>query len=62
MRITIDLAGCGTPSLTTMHVDKEDMGRLAVHLLINRDNHPEASPVTAVVHPRFIERDSVRAP
>jgi len=55
----IDLADCVTPSLTTMHVDKVGMGRLAVHLLINRVNHPEASPVTAVVRSGLIERDSV---
>jgi LacI family transcriptional regulator len=57
----IDLADCVTPSLTTMHVDKMGMGRLAVHLLINRVNHPQASPVTAVVRPQLIERGSVRA-
>jgi LacI family transcriptional regulator len=57
----IDLASCVTPSLTTMQVDKVGMGRLAVHLLVNRASHPEASPVKAVVRPRLIERDSVCA-
>lgn len=57
----IDLAGCVTPALTTMHVDKVGMGRLAVHLLINRVNHPDASPVTATVRPQLVVRDSVRA-
>jgi LacI family transcriptional regulator len=57
----IDLASCVTPSLTTMQVDKVGMGRLAVHLLVNRANQPESSPVKAVVRPRLIERDSVCA-
>ena len=57
----IDLASCVTPSLTTMHVDKAGMGRLAVHLLVNRASHPEASSVKVVIGPRLIERDSVCA-
>jgi LacI family transcriptional regulator len=57
----IDLASCVTPYLTTMQVDKVGMGRLAVHLLVNRVSHPESSPVKAVVRPRLIERDSVCA-
>jgi LacI family transcriptional regulator len=57
----IDLAGCVSPSLTTMHVDRIGMGRLAVQLLVNRIEHPESSPVRAIVHPRLIERRSVRA-
>jgi LacI family transcriptional regulator len=57
----IDLAGCVSPSLTTIHIDKIEMGRLAVQLLANRIEHPEASPVRAVVCPRLIERSSVCA-
>jgi len=56
----IDLAGCVSPTLTTMHVDKVGMGRLAVQLLVNRIEHPESSPVRATIRPRLIERDSVR--
>ena len=55
----IDLAQHVTPSLTTMHVDKAGMGRMAVQLLINRVEHPDAEPVTSVIHPRLIERDSI---
>ncbi len=55
----VDLAASTIPALTTMHVDKVGMGRLAVHVLINRVNHPGASPVTAVVRPRLVERASV---
>lgn len=57
----IDLASCVSPTLTTMHVDKVGMGRLAVQLLVNRIEHPESSPVRATIRPRLIERDSVRA-
>ena len=56
----IDLASCVSPSLTTMHVDKLGMGRLAVQLLVNRIEHPESSPVRAAVRPCLIERNSVR--
>jgi DNA-binding LacI/PurR family transcriptional regulator len=44
-----------------MYIDKIGMGRLAVQLLINRVEYPEASPVTAVIHPFLIERHSVRS-
>jgi LacI family transcriptional regulator len=50
----IDLAGCVSPTLTTMHVDKVGMGRLAVQLLVNRIEHPESSPVRATIRPRLI--------
>jgi LacI family transcriptional regulator len=50
-----------SPQLTTMHVDKIGMGRLAVQLLINRVEYPESSPVTAVIHPHLVERHSVKS-
>jgi LacI family transcriptional regulator len=56
----IDLAKSVTPSLTTMHVDKIGMGRLAVQLLINRVEYPDASHVTAVILPNLMDRESVR--
>jgi LacI family transcriptional regulator len=56
----IDLAAHLSPALTTMHVDKIGMGRLAVQLLINRVEYPDASPVTAIIHPHLVERQSVR--
>lgn len=55
----IDLSQHVTPALTTMHVDKVGMGRMAVQLLVNRIEYPEAEPVTSVIRPRLIERDSV---
>ncbi len=55
----IDLAEHVTPALTTMHVDKVSMGRLAVQLLINRADFPAASRVTTMLRPTLVERQSV---
>jgi LacI family transcriptional regulator len=57
----IDLAEHVTPALTTMHVDKVSMGRLAVQLMTNRAEFPITSCVTAVLRPTLIERESVRS-
>ncbi len=54
------LAGHITPALTTMQVDKVGMGRLAVSLLVNRVQFPDAAQVVARMRPRLIERESVR--
>ncbi len=56
----IDLAEHITPALTTMHIDKASIGRLAVQLLANRADFPDASCVTAAVQPTLVERQSVR--
>jgi LacI family transcriptional regulator len=58
----IDLAQHVTPTLTTMHVDKSAMGRLAMLLLSYRFESPESECVTAVLRPRLIERASVAGP
>jgi LacI family transcriptional regulator len=50
------------PSLTTMHVDTRGMGRMAVQLLLNRLEFPNAEMVTAVMRPRLVVRQSVAAP
>lgn len=55
----IDLAQHITPPLTTMHVDKISMGRLAVLGLIKRGQFPEMEQVSYVVQPHLIERQSV---
>lgn len=55
----IDLAQHMTPPLTTMRVDKIGMGRMAVYLLRNRAEHPDAERVSVLVTPRLIERQSV---
>jgi LacI family transcriptional regulator len=56
----IDLAEHITPALTTMHVDKAGMGRVAVQLLANRAEFPDAACVTAVLRASLLERQSVR--
>lgn len=56
----IDLAAHVTPGLTTMHVDKISMGRLAVQALANRLEFPETSCVTTVLRPTLIERQSTK--
>lgn len=58
----IDLAQHVTPTLTTMHVDKAAMGRLAMLLLGYRFESTESEPVTAILRPRLIERESVAGP
>jgi LacI family transcriptional regulator len=56
----IDLAAHVTPALTTMHVDKAAMGRLAVLHLLHRVEAPESSPATTVLRPTLLERQSVQ--
>ncbi len=55
----IDLAQHVQPPLTTMHVDKIGMGRIAVQLLMNRLEFPDSERVTLVIASRLIERGSV---
>ena len=56
----IDLARHVRPALTTMHVDKIGMGRMAVQMLANRIEFPDSERVTSVISPRLVERDSVK--
>jgi LacI family transcriptional regulator len=48
------------PPLTTMQVDKLNMGRIAVQLLVNRSEIPDVGLMTMVLRPKLIERSSVR--
>jgi LacI family transcriptional regulator len=48
------------PPLTTMQIDKTNMGYLAIELLRFRAEKPNANPVTILLHPKLIERKSVR--
>ena len=48
------------PPLTTLQVDKLNMGRMAVQLLINRSEIPEASLMTMVLRPKLMIRNSVK--
>jgi LacI family transcriptional regulator len=54
----IDLAQHVSPPLTTMHVDKIKMGRLAVQLLRDRLEDSQSPQVTVTIRPRLIERAS----
>lgn len=47
------------PPLTTMHVDKMGMGRLAVQLLLNRLDYPAAGTVRTIIRSELIIRHSV---
>lgn len=55
----IDFAAHLEPPLTTMHVDKIAMGRLAVQQLEARFAFPTNDQVTTLLRPRLVERDSV---
>ncbi len=55
----IDFAAHLEPPLTTMHVDKIAMGRLAVQQLEARFAFPTNDQVTALLRPRLVERNSV---
>jgi LacI family transcriptional regulator len=57
----IEMAEHLTPALTTMHIDKVSMGRLGMQILINRLEYPAASPITALIRPTLIVRQSVMA-
>jgi LacI family transcriptional regulator len=56
----IGLAQHVSPQLTTMHVDKVGMGRLAVQTLANRIKFPESERVISMIRPRLVERGSAR--
>jgi LacI family transcriptional regulator len=57
-----DFAADLEPALTTMHVDKIAMGRLAVQQLEARFAFPTNDQVTTLLRPRLIERNSVASP
>lgn len=57
----IEHASSVMPPLTTMHVDKAGMGRLAVQLLADRVQFPDSEKITTLLQPRLIERGSVLA-
>jgi len=48
------------PSLTTMLIDKTVMGRMSVQILLNREEDTKSGRITVVVHPRLVERNSVK--
>jgi LacI family transcriptional regulator len=56
----IELGQHLNPQLTTLHVDKVAMGRLAVQLLAQRAEYPAANAITTVLRPSLVERQSTR--
>ncbi len=56
----IALAARNRPGLTTMQVDKRGMGQSALQVLIWRLQNPTLAPMTLMLHPRLVERESVR--
>ncbi|MFN8441666.1 MAG: LacI family DNA-binding transcriptional regulator [Caldilineaceae bacterium] len=55
----IDSAQHVTPPLTTLHVDKVKMGRLAIQLLMDRIEFSGTAQTTVVLRPQLIKRASV---
>jgi LacI family transcriptional regulator len=51
-----------TPDLTTVRVDKESMGAIAVRTLASRILDPAATTVTAMLKVHFVERGSIAVP
>lgn len=49
------------PSLTTIRVPREQMGRLAVRRLLKQAQTPEETPYGLVLYTEWVERDSLRA-
>jgi DNA-binding LacI/PurR family transcriptional regulator len=54
-----DVAGKTRPPLTTMHVDKELMGALAVRQLYERAADTDRLPITMLMGTKLVERESV---
>jgi len=57
----IDLAKYSTPSLTTVRVYKEELGSIAVRMLLKIINRDINVPITTIVPIKLIERNSVNA-
>jgi LacI family transcriptional regulator len=50
------------PQISTIHVDRASLGRIAVELLKDRIHNPDRAVVKAIVSTRFVERLSVGPP
>jgi DNA-binding LacI/PurR family transcriptional regulator len=51
-----------SPPITTIHVDRTTLGKMAVELLLARIANPERAPVKAIVGTKLVERLSVGPP
>ncbi len=56
----IDMCEKVNPKLTTVHVDKEALGKRAVQRLKYQIEHPNSAPENTVISVRLVERDSVK--
>ncbi|HEY8346699.1 MAG TPA: LacI family DNA-binding transcriptional regulator [Symbiobacteriaceae bacterium] len=54
----VPLASMAEPALTTVRVDKAEMGRLAAQRLLERLTRPDLTPVTAMMHVSLVVRAS----
>nr|BBH87685.1 LacI family transcriptional regulator [Thermosporothrix sp. COM3] len=57
----IDMVEHLTPALTTVHIDKEAMGNVAVRRLQDRSMEPNMTAITCIVAVKLVKRDSVRS-
>ncbi len=51
-----------SPPISTIHVDRNSLGRLATQLLFNRIENPDRAIVKIIVGTQLVDRDSVRPP
>ena len=58
----ITIAPLTTPPITTIHVDRLALGRIAVQLLLGRIHNPDRPVIKSVVGVSLVERASVSAP
>ena len=58
----INLVQFTSPPLTTVRVDRQALGQLAMQLLLGRINAPDRPAIKTIVGVRLIERGSVCAP
>ncbi len=58
----VTMALLTTPPLTTIQVNRNTIGQVAVQLLLNRIGLPDSPPLTTTVGVTLVERDSVDAP
>lgn len=56
----ITLAGRAEPPLTTVRVDKQEMGRLAARRVLERMAMPDLLPITITMHVALMTRDSTQ--
>jgi DNA-binding LacI/PurR family transcriptional regulator len=58
----IDEAALAQPGLTTLHVEKQEMGAKAIHIVLDLIAHPEASPKRVETPVHLVQRSSTAKP